>query len=100
MAHDQLYFPHLVPRLTKKLAISFLHWDSVLRIFPKRDTADFGTRLDIIKELEDAKILICENLERGDIEQATCFFDKLMGIVKDYNKSLLSRYKSNNNNWL
>ena len=86
MAHNQLYFPHLVPHLTKKLAISFLHWDSVLRIFPKRDTADFGTRDDIIKELEDAKILICENLEYHDIEQATSFFDKLMGIVKDDNE--------------
>lgn len=85
MKHDQLYFPHLVPRLTNKLAISFLHWDSVLRIFPKKDTADFGTRLGIVKELEDAKILICENLQSVDIDQATCLFDRLMGIVEGHN---------------
>lgn len=94
MSHEQLYYPNLTPRITAKLAISFLHWDRVMRIFPKEGTAKFPPRYGIISDIEKEGILVSEPLEYGDIEKATTWFERLIAIVESQKSPQQSVAKS------
>jgi len=94
MSHEQLYYPNLTPRITTKLAISFLHWDRVMRIFPKEGTAVFRPSYGIVSDLEREDILVSEPLEYDDIEKATTWFDRLISILEDQKSPRQSAAKS------
>jgi len=85
MKHMQLYYPNLTPKITNKLAVSFLHWDSVTRIFPEEGTASFRPSEGIISELEEEGILKNEPLSYNDIEKATNIFRQIISIAKGKN---------------
>lgn len=82
MPNDQLYYPNLEPKLNAKLAISFLHWDRVLRIFPRKGTANFRRSNGIINDLEKEKILVSRPLENYEIDQASQWLDRMISIVE------------------
>ena len=82
MSNDQLYYPNLEPELNAKLAISFLHWDRVLRIFPRKGTARLRQSTGIIKDLEKEKILVSKPLDNWEIDQASSWLDKMISIVE------------------
>jgi hypothetical protein len=82
MPNDQLYYPNLEPKLNAKLAISFLHWDRVLRIFPRKGTANFRQSNGIINDLEKEKILVSRPLENYEIDQASQWLDRMISIVE------------------
>ena len=82
MPNDQLYYPNLEPKLNAKLAISFLHWDRVLRIFPRQGTADFKQPNGIIRDLEKEKILVSQPLDNYEIDQASRWLDRMIRTVE------------------
>jgi hypothetical protein len=83
MGHEQLYYPNLTPELSAEFAISLLHWDRVMRIFPKEGTTFFRPSTGIVHELEQRGLLVCEPLEDPDISETMHTFDKLMNVVTD-----------------
>jgi len=82
MSFDQLYYPNIEPQLNAKLAISFLHWDRVLRIFPRKGTANLRPSQGIIKDLETENILVSKPLDNDEIDQASRLLDKMISIVE------------------
>lgn len=94
MLREQLYYPNITPRMTAKLAISFLHWDRVVRIFPKEGTAEFRPSRGVIKDLEEEGILVNETLDFNDIEKATTWFERLIAIVEGPTSAQQSAAKS------
>lgn len=82
MSKDQMYYPNLEPDLSPKLAISFLHWDRVLRIFPRKGTASLKPSDGIIKDLEDEQILVTTPLDNWEIDQASRLLDRMISIVE------------------
>ncbi|MFZ2634223.1 MAG: hypothetical protein WA081_17555 [Desulfosalsimonadaceae bacterium] len=81
MSYEQLYYPNLQPKIDAKLAISFLHWDRVMRIYPVKGSAKFRPSSGIINELEKEKILVSEPLDYEDIQHASKYFDRIVSIV-------------------
>ncbi len=82
MPNEQLYYPKLKPKLNAKLAISFLHWDRVLRIFPRKGTADLKKSDGIIRDLEKEKILVSQPLDNYEIDQASQWLDRMIRTVE------------------
>ncbi|MGA2159586.1 MAG: hypothetical protein ABSG90_10210 [Dehalococcoidia bacterium] len=76
--HDQLYYPNLEPKLSRKLCISLLHWDHLIRIYPIEGSALFRPSRGVLHDLEKENLLINEPLEDSEIEQATRLFEKIM----------------------
>ena len=85
MEHELLYYPNLTPELSAEFAIGLLHWDRVMRIFPREGTAVFRPSTGIMHELEQRELLVCQPLENPDISRAMRTFDKLMRVVPDKN---------------
>lgn len=83
MEHEQLYYPNLTPDLSAEFAISLLHWDRVMRIFPKEGSAVFRPSAGIVHELEQRDLLVCEPLEDPDISEAMRTFDRLMNVITE-----------------
>ncbi|MFC1982527.1 hypothetical protein ACFLV5_01895 [Chloroflexota bacterium] len=83
MGHAQLYYPNINPSITAKLAISLLHWDKVVRIFPGDYIDEMLPRHGIIKTLEDEGILTYEAAGYEDVNDATKFFEELVSISED-----------------
>ena len=81
MSHEQLYYPNITPTINAKLAVSLLHWDRVMRIFPKEGTAHFRPSHGILRDLEAEGILVGEPLEYEDIDKATSHFERLVAIT-------------------
>jgi hypothetical protein len=82
MSFDQLYYPNIEPKLNSKMAMSFLHWDRVLRIFPKKGSTKFNPINGIVKVLEDERILVSIPLEDNDIDKASTILDKIISKIK------------------
>jgi len=80
MENIQLYYPSLNPDITPQIAISLLHWDKIIRIFPKEKLDSRVYQSSINSDLEPEGILGSEQLEYEDIEKCITLFDRIVSI--------------------
>lgn len=81
--HEQLYYPNLNPKITSKLAISLLHWDKLVRIYPA-DAQDIYLPEDgILHDLVVEGILDYVEADADDIDKATLWLEHLIRIASD-----------------
>lgn len=83
MSNVQLYYPNISPEITSKFAVSLLHWDKVVRIFPKTvlDAAPFQSSL--VGMLEAEGLLDSQQLNDDDISSTLDWFDKVISAYRD-----------------
>ena len=78
MLSEQLYYPNIVPDVTPEFALSLLHWDKVVRIFPKQSLKSGIYQPSLISALEYEGFLESEQLDETDKDKCWKWFDKIV----------------------
>jgi hypothetical protein len=81
MLSEQLYYPNIVPEITPRFALSLLHWDKVVRIFPKHQVESGKYQPSSISALEYEGLLESEQLDETDKDKCWEWFEKIVTSV-------------------